>query len=197
MAHAQKPDLVFQRNGPVHLNRRGCQFSRLLAVEECGTADSDFIDRVPTYSARLLATHSIHIFPLHFPTRASPCAIRYRTRYTNTLDQAVSQPTRPQQWKHEATWTVLCVTYHNSKEMVHSVSLMRTAEGLWLSNAQYHCITFSFSSIWLVQYTAVYLLRRNPKWWFTLIYCTIVLKLQIRALDIIRRSLDTVLSPVL
>jgi len=23
MAHAQKPDLVFQRNGPVHLNRRG------------------------------------------------------------------------------------------------------------------------------------------------------------------------------
>jgi len=27
MAHAQKPDLVFQRNGRVHLNRRGCQFS--------------------------------------------------------------------------------------------------------------------------------------------------------------------------
>ena len=36
MAHAQKPDLVFQRNGRVHLNRRGCQFSRLLVVEECG-----------------------------------------------------------------------------------------------------------------------------------------------------------------
>ena len=36
MAHAQKPDLVFQRNGRVHLNRRGCQFSRMLAAEECG-----------------------------------------------------------------------------------------------------------------------------------------------------------------
>ena len=83
MAHAQKPDLVFQRNGRVHLNRRGCQFSRLLAVEECGSADSDCIDRVPTYSARLLATHSIRIFPLHFPPpRASPCAIRFRTRHT-------------------------------------------------------------------------------------------------------------------
>ena len=79
MAHAQKPDLVFQGNGRVHLNRRGCQFSRLLAVEECGSAGSDCIDRVPTYSARLLATHSIRIFPLHFSSRASPCAIRFRT----------------------------------------------------------------------------------------------------------------------
>ena len=43
MAHAQKPDLVFQRNGRVHLNRRGCQFSRLLAVEECASADSGCI----------------------------------------------------------------------------------------------------------------------------------------------------------
>ena len=82
MAHAQKPDLVFQRNGRVHLNQRGCQFSRLLAVEECGSADSDCIDRAPTYSARLLATHAIRIFPLHFPSRASPCAIRFQTRYT-------------------------------------------------------------------------------------------------------------------
>jgi hypothetical protein len=27
MAHAQKPDFVFRRNGRVHLNRRGRQFS--------------------------------------------------------------------------------------------------------------------------------------------------------------------------
>jgi len=82
MAHAQKPDLVFQRNGRVHLNWRGCRFCRLLAVEECGSADRNCIDRIPTYSARLLAIHSIRIFPLHFPSRASPCAIRFRTRST-------------------------------------------------------------------------------------------------------------------
>jgi len=82
MAHARKPDLVFQRNGWVHSNRRRCQFSRLLAVEKCGSADSNCIDRVPTYSVRLLAAHSIRIFLLHFPSRASPCAIRLRTRYT-------------------------------------------------------------------------------------------------------------------
>ena len=33
MAHAQKPDFVFQRNGRVHLNRQERQFSRLLAAE--------------------------------------------------------------------------------------------------------------------------------------------------------------------
>ena len=39
MAHAQKPDFVFPRNGRVHLNRRGgCQFSRLLAAEVCASA---------------------------------------------------------------------------------------------------------------------------------------------------------------
>ena len=29
MAHAQKPDFVFRRNGRVHLNRQGRQFSLL------------------------------------------------------------------------------------------------------------------------------------------------------------------------
>ena len=38
MAHAQKPDFVFRRNGRVHLNRRGRQFNRLLAAEVCASA---------------------------------------------------------------------------------------------------------------------------------------------------------------
>ena len=38
MAHAQKPDFVFRRNGRVNLNRRGRQFSRLLAAEVCASA---------------------------------------------------------------------------------------------------------------------------------------------------------------
>ena len=38
MAHAQKPDFVFPRNGRVHLNRWGRQFSRLLAAELCASA---------------------------------------------------------------------------------------------------------------------------------------------------------------
>jgi len=38
MAHAQKPDFVFRRNGRVHLNRRGRQFSRLVAAEVCASS---------------------------------------------------------------------------------------------------------------------------------------------------------------
>jgi len=34
-------------------------------------------------SARVLATHSIRQFPLHFPSHASPCAIRFQTLSTS------------------------------------------------------------------------------------------------------------------
>ena len=79
MAHAQKPDLVFQRNGRVHLNWWGSQFSRLLAVEECGSAGRSRIDHVPRYSAIVVATLSNRLFPLHFPSHASSYAITFRT----------------------------------------------------------------------------------------------------------------------
>ena len=38
MAHVQKPDFVFGRNGRVHLNQRGRQSTRLLAAEVCTLA---------------------------------------------------------------------------------------------------------------------------------------------------------------
>jgi len=38
MAHAQKLDFVFRRNGRVHLNRLWPQFIRLLADEVCASA---------------------------------------------------------------------------------------------------------------------------------------------------------------
>ena len=38
IAPAQKPDFVFRRNGRVHFNRQGRQFSRVLATEVCASA---------------------------------------------------------------------------------------------------------------------------------------------------------------
>ena len=38
-------------------------------------------------SVRVLATHSIRQFPLHFPSRVSPCAIRFQT-HSNTAYRA-------------------------------------------------------------------------------------------------------------
>jgi len=69
MAHAQKPDFVF---------RQGRHFSRLLTAEVCASAvvmlDTPWSEVV----WRVLATHSIRQFPLHFPSRASPCAITFQ-----------------------------------------------------------------------------------------------------------------------
>ena len=78
MAHAQKPDFVFRRKGRVHLNRRGRQFSRLLAAELCASAVV-MLD-TPCYEVvwRVLATYSIRQFPLLFLSRPSPCAIIFQ-----------------------------------------------------------------------------------------------------------------------
>ena len=77
IAHAQKPDLVFRRNGRVNLNRRGRQFIRLLAAELCASAVVMLDTPCCEVVWRVLATHSIRQFPLHFPSRASPYAITF------------------------------------------------------------------------------------------------------------------------
>ena len=76
------------QNGRVDLNRRGRQFSRLVAAEVCASAvvmlDTPWSEVV----WRVLANHSIRQFPLHFPSRASPCAITFQldsTRWSLTL----------------------------------------------------------------------------------------------------------------
>jgi len=83
MAHAQKPDFVFRakRTSPFKSDA-GLQFSRLLAAEVCasavvmvGTPRSEVVWRV-------LATHCIRQFPLHFPSRASHCAITFKLEST-------------------------------------------------------------------------------------------------------------------
>jgi len=67
MAHVQKPDFVFQRNGRVRLNQWGRQISRLLAAAVCTSAVVMLDTPCSEVVWRVLATHSIHQFPLHFP----------------------------------------------------------------------------------------------------------------------------------
>jgi len=85
MAHARKPDFVYRRNGRVHLNRRGRQFSRLLAAEVCASAVVMLDTPCSEEVWRVLATHSIRQFPLHFPFRASPRAITFQLEPTTKL----------------------------------------------------------------------------------------------------------------
>jgi len=78
MAHAQKPDFVFRRNGRVHLNRRGRQFSRVPASAVCASAVIMLDTSCSEVVWRVLATYSIRQFPLHFPSLASSCAITFQ-----------------------------------------------------------------------------------------------------------------------
>jgi len=86
MAHAQIPDFVFRRNGRVHLNRRGRQFSRLLAAEVCASAVVMLDTSCSEVVWIVLVTQSIRQFPLHFPSRASPCAITFHLDSTTQND---------------------------------------------------------------------------------------------------------------
>jgi hypothetical protein len=56
----------------------GASFSRLLAAEVCVSAVIMLDTTCSKVVWRVLATHSIRQFPLHFPSRASPCAITFQ-----------------------------------------------------------------------------------------------------------------------
>ena len=118
MAHAQKPDFVFRRNGRVHLNRRGRQFSRLLAAEVCASAVV-MLD-APCFEVvwRVLATHSIRQFPLHFPSRESQCAITFQTQ-SNTQCYNVTKMCKEQHcafcWLSVLNCVQLCATWKLQK----------------------------------------------------------------------------------
>jgi hypothetical protein len=90
MAHAQKPDFVFRRNGRVHLNRQGHQFRRLLAAEVCASVVVILDSPSSEVMWRILATHSIRQLPLHFPSRASPCGITFQLDCTLRKGLAVT-----------------------------------------------------------------------------------------------------------
>ena len=116
MSHAQESDFVFRRNGRIHLNRRGRQFSRLLAAEVCASAVVMVVMLDKPCSEvvwRVLATHSIRRFPLHFPSRASPCAISLHLH--STTDELPITSSLPQQSHGKATnysrewWQVIAV----------------------------------------------------------------------------------------
>ena len=82
MAHAQKPDFVFRRYGRVHLNRQGASFqstvSRGVRISGSNAGYTMLRD-----SVKSTAIHSIRQFPLHLPSRASPCAITFQLDSTS------------------------------------------------------------------------------------------------------------------
>ena len=106
MAHAQKPDFVFRRNGRVHLNRRGRQFSRLLAAEVWASAVVMLDTPCSEVVWRVLATHSIRQFHLHFPALTSPCAVRFQLGSSHSTRLNLGSPL-----------TIAVLTSHTASEI--------------------------------------------------------------------------------
>jgi len=80
MAHAPKPDFVFRINGLVHLNRRGASVQSTAGQPRCAHQQLDTPCSEVVW--RVLATHCIRQFHLHFPFRSSPCAITFQLEST-------------------------------------------------------------------------------------------------------------------
>jgi len=82
MAHAQKPDLVFRRNGRVHLNRRGASVQSTTGSRGVGISGSNA--GYTTFRGSVKGTG----YPLHSPVSpslplpASPCAITFHLEST-------------------------------------------------------------------------------------------------------------------
>ena len=105
MAHVQKPHFVFRRNEGIHLNRPGGrQFSRLLSAEVCASAVVMLDTPCSEVVWRVLTTHSIRQFPLHFPSCVAPCAITFQLDSTTMLGKAALLQHRSYFW-YSFSWT--------------------------------------------------------------------------------------------
>jgi len=85
MVHMQKPDFVFRRSGRVYLNRRGRQFSRLLAAEVCASA---FIVGINAGYTMFRGSVKGTGYPLHSPVSPPPplpCVTTFQLESTTLL----------------------------------------------------------------------------------------------------------------
>jgi hypothetical protein len=80
----------------------GRQFSRLLAAEVCESEVVMLDTPCSEVVWRVLATHSIRQFPLHFPFRASLCAITFQL--DSTFLHRSLQPVYWTRWIHWTTF---------------------------------------------------------------------------------------------
>jgi len=79
MAQAQKPNFVFRPNGRVHLNRPVGVSSVDYRQPRCAASAVVMLDTPCSEVVwRVLTTHCIRQFPLHFPSLGSPCAITFQ-----------------------------------------------------------------------------------------------------------------------
>jgi hypothetical protein len=109
------------------------QFIRLLAAEVCALAIVMLDTPCSEVVTRVLATHSIRQFPLHFASRASPCAITFELDSTHSIDWPAVWPSSfaflsfcfflsVQRFIANKVWTA----FHYADQLVHFTSYLHT-----------------------------------------------------------------------
>ena len=92
MAHAQKADFVFQRNGRVHLNRRGASVQSTAGSRGVRISGQRLYRPCSDVQCKS-AGYPLHSYlSLSLLLPASPCAIRFWTRYTYSLYRTLGGP---------------------------------------------------------------------------------------------------------
>jgi len=139
MAHAQKPHLVFRaKQTSPFKSAGGCQFSQLLAAEVCASAVVMLGTPCSEVVRRVLATHSIRQFLLHFPSHVSLCAI------TLQMDSTCSNPEyidTKLQMRIQVIWNVMCCQAKGSdilKMQCHNLQLTRVLDSTFLADVRSH-----------------------------------------------------------
>jgi len=106
--------LSTKRTSPFKSGGGGGQSSRLLAAEVCASAVVMLETPCSEVVWRAPATHSIRQFPLHFPSRASPCAITFHLDCTTTRIKLWTEPSGLISARRQCR---LCCNYFYLQEM--------------------------------------------------------------------------------
>jgi len=114
MAHAQKPDSVFQRNGWVHLYRWGCQFSRVLAFLECGS-ENDFSTLDGLFRVKLKTPG----YPLHSPL--SPSLLLLCVAVCHQIPFPLYQVSKIIIFQLNVKWFILLCCKHQDNKIILSI----------------------------------------------------------------------------
>ena len=101
MAHAQKPDFIFAaKRASTFKSAGGRHFSRMLAAEVCASEVVMLDTPCSQVVWRVLSTHCIRHFPLHFPSRALPCAITFQLESILTLQMKTLYTLKCREHRH-------------------------------------------------------------------------------------------------
>jgi len=103
----------------------GRQLSRLLGFEVYASTVVMLDTPCSGVMWRVLATHSIRQFPLHFPSRASPCAITFQLDSTTGI---TAQPYDTADRKTPHCWAVGTVADRNTLHFWTGCTLVQTGQ---------------------------------------------------------------------